>query len=148
MATRIVISRKKEWANRVQQVKVFIDNAEKATIANGGSEEYMVEPGMHTVQCSISWFKSLKLTAQVKDGETKFLVVRSGMKYYTVGYISLLVALVPGLLMRLAGIPQPSFFSWLQPALILPFLLYIVYYFSFGRKKYLLLEEDGDNIFR
>ena len=148
MATRIVINRKKELVNKVQSVKVFIDNSEMAPVANGSSEEYLVNAGTHTIQGKVSWFKSQELTVQVNEGETKFISVRSGMKYYTVGYVLMLVVLVASLLIRGANLPNPGIFRTVQVIAIMPFLLYILYYFTIGRKKYLLLEEDKEHLFR
>src|SRR6478735_4152931 len=111
MATRIVINRKKEWVNRVQQLNVFIDGAERGTVANGSSEEYQVDAGTHTVQGKISWFRSAEITVHVNEGETKFVRARSGMKYYGVAYVVMLVVLISGLLIRSSHIAKPAILS-------------------------------------
>jgi len=148
MATKIILNRKNELMSRTRPIKVFIDNVERGTVANGSSAELPVEPGMHTIQCKISRFGSAELNLLVNEGETKFLRVRSGMKYYFFLYILLLLALVSKFLLRMADIPKPEYLDWLQVVLVFPFILYFLYYVTIGKNKYLLLEEDKENIFR
>ena len=94
MATKIILNRKSELMSRARRVKVFIDNVERSTVANCSSEEFLVEPGMHTIQCKINWYSSGELNLLLNEGETKFLCVRSGMRYYFFLYILMLLALV------------------------------------------------------
>src|SRR6478752_7075332 len=94
MATKIVVNRKSEWMNRARGFKFFIDDIELGKIKNAGSEEYPVKPGIHTVECKIDWCSSSKLDISLNEGEVKFLKVRSGMKYFGIGYILLLLAIV------------------------------------------------------
>ena len=148
MATKIILNRKSEWMSRARRVKVFIDNVERSTVANGSSEEFLVEPGMHTIQCKISWYSSGEVNLLLNEGETKFLRVRSGMKYYFFLYILMLLALVSKFLLRRAHITIPEYLDWLQIVLVFPFILYFLYFVTIGKKKYLLLEEDKENIFR
>ena len=148
MATKIIISRKSEWINRSRDFKLFIDGNETGKIANGGSEEYFLEPGLHTLQCKVDWCSSPELTIEVKEGETGFLKTRSAMKYYTVGYVLLLLSLGSGPILKLIGISRPANFSTFQVAILIPFLLYLTYYLTLGRKKYISLKEDKDNIFK
>ncbi|MES2332608.1 MAG: hypothetical protein V4539_23575 [Bacteroidota bacterium] len=147
MATKIVLNRKKEMVNRVRPVQCLVDNVAAGQVASGSSEEFQVTPGIHNVQCGISWFKSNELTVSINEGETRFLRVRSGMKYYTVGYILVLLVLASGLFFRFAHIPRPDLLGLYQVILLVPFLLYVLYYFTLGRKQYLILEEDKENLF-
>ena len=147
MANKIIISRKSEWINRARGFKLFLDGKEMGKIANGVSEEYAVDPGVHTIQCKIDWCSSPELHVEVKEGETKFLKAGSGMKYYTVGYIFLILSLGYGPILKLMGIARPENLSVIRVLIFVPFLLYMTYYLSLGRKKYISLEEDKDNIF-
>jgi len=148
MATKIIMNRKSELMSRTRRIKIFIDNVERGTVANGSSEEFLVEPGMHTIQCKINWYSSGEVNLLLNEGETKFLRVQSGMKYYLVLYILLLLALASRLLLKLANIPRPEYLDWIQVALAIPFILYFLFYITFGKKQYLLLGEDTENIFR
>jgi hypothetical protein len=51
------------------------------------------------------------------------------------------------LLLKLAHIPRPEYFAWIRVAVIIPVILYLVYYLSLGKKNYLKLQEDKNNIF-
>ncbi len=147
MATKIIISRKSEWINRARGFKCLLDGKEMGKIANGGSEEYLVEPGVHTIQCTIDWCSSPELTIELKEGETRFFKAGSGMKYYNVGYILLILSLGSGLILKLIGLPRPENLSTIQLLILVPFLLYMTYYMSIGRKKYIALAEDKENFF-
>ena|ERR1700733_10438278 len=147
MATKIVVNRKSELFNRRRGIKINIDGAEIGQVANGSSEEYQVPPGMHTMQCKINWCSSPELTLHVNEGEMKFLKVRSAARYYMPLYFLALLAVVSRLLLKLANIPPPENISLYQLIFIMPFLLYALYYLTIARHRYLLLEEDKENIF-
>ena len=147
MATKIIISRKSEWINRARGFKIFLDGKELGKIANAGSEEYTVDAGSHKLQCKIDWCSSPEITFEVKEGETKFFKAASGMKYYTLGYVFLLVSLGAGPIMKILGIPRPANLSLLQVIILVPFLLYLFYYYTLGRRNYISLTEDVENFF-
>ena len=148
MPAKIILHRKKEWVNnRNRAIKIFFDGVEKGKIASGDSVEYIVEAGQHNIQSRIDWLTSPPLTITMEEGETKYLKLRSALKYYGIGYILVLVSLVGGAFMTFARIPKPSFFTWLQLTLLLPFVLYLLFYLTLGRNKYMVLEEDTENVF-
>jgi len=149
MANKIIISRKNEWRNRNRGFQVFIDGREVGKIANGSSEEYQAEPGAHTIQCKIAWCSSPALTIVVKDGENSFVTVGSAMKLYNVGLVLALLVIVAGFgIPSLLHIPLPAYFGTVQLVVFLPFLAYLLYYQTLGRKKYITIAEDANNIFR
>ena len=147
MATKIIINRKSEWINRARGFRLFIDGKEMGKLSNGSSEEYQVEPGKHILYCKIDWCSSREINTDVKDGQTLFLKARSGMKYYSLGYVFLILSLILGPLLKLLNLPRPAHLSTIQLLILLPFLLYMTYYLTLGRKKYISLEEDKDNFF-
>lgn len=147
MATKIVINRKSEWVNKRRDYKILIDGTEAGKLANGGSEEFTITPGIHKVQCKINWCSSPELELEIKDGETKFLKTGSEMKFYTVGYIFLLVFILSPLIFRQLGIALPAMYSTIQAAYLIPYLLYIVYYLTLAKNRYAFLIEDKDNFF-
>jgi hypothetical protein len=148
MSAKIIIHRQKAWLNKVRGVQVFIDGAQSGLIANGDSDEYIVEPGAHNVRCKMSWYQVPEMNFVLNEGETKFLKVSMGMKYFGVTYIILLLAIASTFIPRLAGFQKPEWLPWTKIAIITPVALYYIYYFTLGRKKYLLMEEDKDNIFK
>jgi len=147
MATKIIISRKSEWVNRRRSYKVFIDGKEVGKLDNGGSEEFLIEPGLHKVQCKINWCSSPELELEVKEGEAKFLKTGSGLKLYTAGYILFILSLLSAPLLKLAGIPRPENLSIIQLIVMIPFVLYLLYYLTIAKKQYAFLREDKENFF-
>jgi hypothetical protein len=148
MATKIIIRREKTMLNKVRGVKVLIDDVERGTIANGDSDEYTVDPGAHKLQCKISWYKTREQNLVINEGDTKYMKVRMGMKYFGITYIILLVAIASDLLIpRITGQPRTDLWLWGKVIVIGLVGLYYLYYFTVGRNNYLLLEEDKDTIF-
>jgi hypothetical protein len=147
MATKIILRRKSEFMNRTRGIRIFIDGVEVGKITNGNTEEYFVNPGVHTMQCKIDWCSSPVMDLTINSDESKFLELRSGMQYFGIGYILILVSLASDLLLKLAHIPRPEYFAWIRVAVIIPVILYLVYYLSLGKKNYLKLQEDTNNIF-
>jgi len=147
MATRIIIKRKKEWANRLKPFKIFINSAEKGQVPNGSSEEFAVEPGSYDVQAKISWFLSKPFTVDIAEGETKYLLVRSGMKYFLPFYTAMLMGIMINCAVAFGATPKTDFLRYLQLILIVPGLTYLMYYFTVGRKNYIVVEKDPENIF-
>jgi hypothetical protein len=148
MATKIIIKRKKTMLNKVRGVKVSIDDVERGTIANGDSDEYTVEPGAHKLQCKISWYKTREQNIVIGEGETKFMQVSMGMKYFGISYIILLLAISSDFLIpRVTRMQRTDLWLWSKVIVIGVVGLYYLYYFTVGRNNYLLLEEDKDNIF-
>lgn len=147
MANKIIISRKSEWRNRARNFHVWIDGREVGTIANGSSEEYPIEPGIHTLQCKIDWCSSPELELTLKAGETRFVQVGSGMKYYSMFTVLMILVLLSGPVIKYLNLSVPENFTYLQLTILVPFLLYFIYYLSIGRGRYLLLKEDTNNVF-
>ncbi len=143
--TKIILTRRSEWLNRTRSYKVFIDGAEAGSIRNGTSEEYPVEPGSHRIQCRIAWYSSPELVIDLSQNEIQYILVRNGMKYYWL----LFILLASGVFINLisSGQQRPQWSYILRTVLILPALLYLLYYLTIGRKQYLIVEEDRDNVF-
>ncbi len=147
MSAKIILNRKSEWVNKARGIKFFIDDVELGKITNGSSEEFVIASGFHKMQCKIDWCSSGEVSLQLNEGETKFLKVKSGMKYYAIVYIAFIIVLLSGFIMKVAHIAKPPEFLWFQVLAFVPVLVYMLYYLTIGRKKYLVLEEDTENIF-
>jgi hypothetical protein len=133
--------------NRARAYRVFIDGEEKGQIKNGSAEEFLIGPGTHHLYCQVAWYKSPVHTVTLVGGDVEYLRVRSGMKYYwPLVTIMILGILMNPYLSRHAE-EAPLVIKALQLVLILPALLYMLYYLTIGRKYYLLMELDKDNVF-
>ncbi|OQY94630.1 MAG: hypothetical protein B6D37_08130 [Sphingobacteriales bacterium UTBCD1] len=144
--TKIILSRSSDWRNKFRSYKVLINEVEAGSVKNGSAEEYSVQPGNNSIQCSMGWYKSESFSVDVKEGETVYLRVRSGMKYFWPLYIALLAGLfMVFYFQRRADAPV-----WATPlglALIIPGFLYNLYYTTLGRKRYFVIGKDTKNIF-
>jgi hypothetical protein len=145
--SKIILNRPSQWMNRARAYRVIIDGEEKGQIRNGSAEEFLIAPGTHKLYCQLAWYKSPVFTVTLVGGDVEYLRVKSGMKYYW----PLLIVMVLGISMNLYFSRRAEEGSLvirtLQLILILPALLYMLYYLTIGRKYYLLMEQDKDNVF-
>ena len=148
MTSKLILTRKGQWLNRRQNYKVIIDGKEAGSIKNDDSQEFELEPGIHSINCKINWMSSGEKTFEIANGKNTYLAVNSAMKFYMPLYILLLVGLFTPILLRFAKMPVPQMVNTLQPYLIIPCIVYVLLYFTFLRKKYLLIEEDSSNPFK
>ena len=143
---KIILSRSSQWMNRFRSYQVLINGKQVGLIKNGGSEEFTVDAGNTSVECKLAWYGSRPFSMTLKDGETAYLRVKSGMKWYLP--LVLIMAVGVGLIFYYRGNPdKPAWVSTVSLVCIIPALLYSLYYLFFGRKDYLVLEKDTNNIF-
>lgn len=148
MASKLILTRKGQWLNRRQIYKVMIDGVEAGRIKNDDSQEFELEPGIHSINCKINWMSSGEKTFEIANGKNTYLSVNSAMKLYMPLYILLLVGLFAPILLRFAKMPVPPIVDNLQPYLVVPCIVYVLLYYTFLRKQYLLIEEDSSNPFK
>lgn len=148
MAAKLVLTRKNEWLNRMRPFQVWIDGQDKGSVKNGSSEEFLLEPGIHELVCRVGSYSGTAYSFTVTENGNAYLRVRSALKYFWPLYALLLIGLLGTLYFRLTHQPVPQNYAIFQLASIFPCVLYILYYRIFARKRYLLVEEDSDNIFR
>ena len=144
--TKIILRRPSQWMNRIRGYRVFINGQQVGTIKNGATEEYAVEPGANSIECKINWCGSRGYSANLQPGETTYLKVNSGMKlyYFFVGVMAV------GVFLFVYYRDNPDKPSWATPVSLVALFsaaLYSLYYVTFGRKDYLLVEKDTKNVF-
>jgi len=144
---KIIVSRPNQWLNRTRIVKVFIDDKEAGSVKNGSSEEFAIGSGQHIVQCKMDWQSSPVMIVNLNQNEIEYLIVKNAMKYYWPLFLLMLIGVGINLFYLRYQTQRPLGASLLQLALILPALIYLLYYITIGRKKYLILEADQENIF-
>ena len=144
--TKIILNRPSDWIYRMRPYRVFINDKEVSKIKNGAVEEFPVEAGSATVQCKVDWYSSRPLTVDLKEGEIAYLRVRSGMKLYW----PFLIAVAIGAFLIFFYRKRPDRPDWAIPValvLVIPGLLYSLYYMTLGRKDTLVVEKDAKNVF-
>jgi hypothetical protein len=145
--TKIIITRKSEWMNRLRSYTIFIDGAEAGFVKNGSSEEFNVQPGEHTVYCKLNWFYSPEFKTAIHPDEIEYLRVKSGMRFYYVFVFLFLAGILVNFYYKQSHIHRPQWVWWMVICTLVPYILYILYYFTIGRKKYFILEKDSENVF-
>jgi len=147
MSAKIIISRKSEWLNRMRPYKVMVDETEAGIVKNDSSEEFIVADGVHQVYLKCGFYRSETITLNVSEQNKTYLLVKSSMKYFWPLYILLIAGILINLFFRESKVNGPAWLPVVQSVLVAPCLLYFLYYLTLGRKKYLELSVDKDNIF-
>lgn len=142
---RVVLERKSEWLNRLKGYKVELNGtAQEKKIMNGTSEEYQVPGGSNTIVCKVNWCSSNTYSFDARPGETVYLKVASGMKYFWVTYAVLMALLIGRTFLKHHLPPQSNIVMIVVSVFV---LAYFLYYLTIGRSKYLIIKKDEDNIF-
>jgi len=158
MSSKIIISRKSEWVNSRIPFKVFIDDLEAGVVNNGSAEEFLVAPGPHSVTLKFGIYSGETISLILLPNENKYLKAYSAWKFFKFFQILfglvLLLSIVP-FSKRLNHFDSSRYLHFLvsnniillEILLISPYLLQYLYHLTIGRKKYIILEKDNDNIF-
>ncbi len=133
--SRIVITRKKEWNNRLREIGVYVDGKKLGTISNGETKTFDVPPGTHQLMAKIDWCRSKELPFLVSENEKKYFRL-SGFKYS-----GIITPLVFGILILHILIKRFTGFEHLIWLAFLAFLP-VLYYITIGHNDYLRLRED------
>jgi hypothetical protein len=139
---RIVITRPNALVNAWRSFDVLVDGHKLGEIRGGGSLELFVPPGAHTVSATIDWCGSGDCPFEIKPGQTLHLRVKNGMRYYLLLSIPVIIALSIYSYYSSLDTETPAWVIWLLIGCLLPDLLYLLYYFTIGRKKYLRIDRD------
>lgn len=133
MAT-IKIQRTSEYNNRMRNYQIFIDGQKTGIIANGQTMEFTTSPGQHTIMAKIDWCSSPDLLIHINDNETKNLKVGSFKHANWIMPIGAGIIALHFILKMTMGFNYVLF-------LVFPVSLILLYYITFGRKKFLTLTE-------
>ncbi|MBS1599619.1 MAG: hypothetical protein JST75_15445 [Bacteroidetes bacterium] len=144
---KIILTRPSAWMNRFRTYSVFIDDVHAGTIKNGSSEEFLLTPGTHSITCKIAWYSSPVFSISMEQDSVEYLLVKSGIRYYSLMLVCLFAGIIINLFYSQVMNERPLGIFILQLTLILPALLYMLYYLTVGKKNYLIIEEDKDNFF-
>ena len=132
--SKITITRSSEWANRMRQMSLYLDNEKIGTIGNGETKVFDVAPGIHKLTAKIDWCTSREIPFTLDEEGKKYFRL-SGFPYSNLISAGVIVTIILHYILRTTvGI---NWIVWLA----VPFFLLLVYYISFGRRKYLTLKE-------
>lgn len=124
--------------------RIFINGKETGGVKNGDSFEFDTEDGPQEIECKVNWCFSNKYVVGIKEAQTVYLKVASGMKFFLPIYILMLLAILTRWVHSLDSIPN---IHHVQQIFVIIAFLYFGYYVTFGRRKYLTLQADASNPF-
>lgn len=82
---QIEITRSSEYANRLRDIKIFIDNQHAGSISNGKTEVFEVPEGNHVIQAKIDWGRSNIVSVELKGDEKKAFRMTSFARHNPLG---------------------------------------------------------------
>ncbi|MGM1057466.1 MAG: hypothetical protein ACQEWG_16390 [Bacteroidota bacterium] len=132
--SKIVIKRKSQWANKMRGIGLYLNGEKIGTIDDGETKEFQIEPGLHRLSAKIDWCGSPIEEIKLKQNDVKHVEL-SGFKKSQWLLPSLLFFAGISLVLSFFDI-DTSFITW---TILLPLLLYLFYFVTIGRKKYLSL---------
>ncbi len=138
---KITIKRSSEWNNRGRKIGVYIDGEKVGVIKNGEIKEFIIEEGSHKIKAQIDWCGSNNIEFDISNNFKGYFEL-SGFKYAN-WLMPLVGFLTAGFFLPRAFGNKEIFGSELEYIFILlvsPMFLYLVYYLTIGRNKYLQLK--------
>lgn len=130
----IKLQRSSEYNNMMRDYHIYIDNKKAGTIANGELKTFEISGGNHSVIAKIDWCSSKKVQININDDDQLILKV-GGFK---IGKWMLPIGLSLILLhFALEYFLDIDFIKYL----IMAASFVLVYFITFGRKRYLYLEK-------
>ncbi len=83
---KLELTRVSEYANKVRDIKVFIDNQQVGVISNGQTKEFEIPAGkQHTLQVKIDWCTSNVIDFEIDEHETRRFTMTSFAKHNPIG---------------------------------------------------------------
>ena len=133
MAT-IILTRTSEYNNRLRDYQLFLDGKKIGTIANGQTKEFETTSGQHTILAKIDWCSSPEITLTLNQTDKKELKVGGFKNGNWIMLISIGAIALHFILRTVFNFNYAIF-------LVIPAFILLVYYLTFGRKKYLTLNK-------
>ena len=133
---KIIVKRKNEWNNRGRKYWVHIDGEKKETISNGEIKEIELEPGKHKIIAKIDWMSTSELEFELTEERSKTFEISS---FWASKWLFLLLYISFGIYFVSKIVLKLEYKEFLY--VVFPVLLILLYYLSFGRKKYLEIKE-------
>ena len=133
----ICIKRSSEWANKARKIEIYIDNVKNGTIDDAETKIFELEQGSHEVFAKIDWCRSQKLVIHSNENTTTVLKL-SGFKY---GKFIVPASFLVLLVYFLGKFDFLNVSSTFLLGLVIAFFLFLIYFITFGKNRYLRLSE-------
>lgn len=134
--SKLIITRPSEWNNMARNYGIYLNNKKIETIANGETKEFDLDAGNYKINGKIDWCKSPVIEFDISENESKIIEI-GGFKY---GNIIMPIGLG---IMSLFFLIKYLFKIESNFSLFLAGfgLLFLLYYFTIGKNKYLTIRE-------
>jgi hypothetical protein len=126
----IVINRTSEYSNRLRNYHLFLDGKMIGTISNGQTKQFKTTPGQHTIVAKIDWCSSPEVSFTLSETDKKELTVGGFAHGTWIMSIAIGVIVLDFFLSFI-------FHFYYTIIFIFTVFVFIVYYVTIGRKKYL-----------
>lgn len=74
---KIELTRTSQYANYLRSIKIYIDNVEVQSIADGETKSFEVDAGQYEIFAKIDWCKTRPLRIDIRKNETTELELGS-----------------------------------------------------------------------
>jgi hypothetical protein len=136
--SKIRVFRKKELLNLKREISFFVNDTEYL-IGSNDSIDINLEPGSYSIQTKIDWIKSDLKQLIVKGNKSYSIQLKPFISNNIYYIFSSFLPLVNFFMYKVN-----SLLFWAINVVILVNLLYFIYYFTIGKKKYITLHvEEG-----
>ena len=131
---KLLITRSNEWMNRGRGIGIYVNDKKVGDIVNGETRDITLPEGNYVLKAKIDWCGSNNYSFNISENETPKVVLSSfGYSWYFFPISGVLIAIH----LLLYFVYKINYLIWVPFA----FIMILLYYFSIGRNKYLVLKE-------
>jgi hypothetical protein len=137
--TTIIIKRPYRNFDRNRNFQIFLDGKIIGAVANGQSMQFETTPGQHSIFAKVGWCRSKEYSFIFNETINKELTV--DIFKYGRWILPIIIASVGlNLIFRFANKPAIGLILMIAP------FLFLFYYWTIGRNKYLMLDSSATTI--
>ncbi|MCB0697379.1 MAG: hypothetical protein KDC07_08440 [Chitinophagaceae bacterium] len=135
----LVINRSSDFINKYKDIKIMVDGNAIGTIADGETKVFTIPAGEHTIRAKMDWRGSVERKLTVKEsGKVTFKL--AGFKGQKLTLILLAIAVLSTFVLPRST--EVYIRSGILLVCVGSILGYMSYLYTFGRNKYLTLEQE------
>lgn len=136
--TQLIINRSSAWANKLRDIKIFLDDVEVTQIADGCSQTLNLPPGDYEIHAKIDWCSSKRIEVTLQEDEQKEIQL-SGFKFSNYLYIAFALTVI-----GMYFYQGPYVYGYNPFTLgVVSLTLVFAYYLTLGRNQYLQLNPQS-----
>lgn len=129
------LNRKNEFLNRFRKFKILLNGNIIGEISNNEVKDFDIPTGNHTLSAKVDWCFSPEIPIEINDNNKAKQFTIGGFKnnnwIIKLAFIFIIINIV------VSNFIDNDFIFYI---LLFPFFI-LIYYFTFGRKSYLTIEE-------